>query len=132
MSDKIFKSEDEWRKQLTPDEFRVTRERGTEPAFTGKYWDHHEDGTYTCVGCGAPLFEANAKFDSGTGWPSYHTAASPDAIDTGTDVSHGMRRTEIRCARCDAHLGHLFPDGPKPTGLRYCVNSASLKFQKKS
>jgi peptide-methionine (R)-S-oxide reductase len=128
---KIQKTEAEWRAQLTDEEYHVAREKGTERAFTGKYWDHHEDGTYTCVGCGAPLFDAATKFDSGTGWPSYWAPASPDAVETETDRKFLMSRTEVHCSRCGAHLGHVFPDGPKPTGMRYCVNSASLRFSKK-
>lgn len=132
MPDRIFKSDAEWRAQLTADEYRVTRERGTERAFSGKYWDHHEDGTYTCVGCGAPLFESATKFESGSGWPSYFAPIASEAVETETDSSHGMRRVEVHCARCGAHLGHVFPDGPKPTGMRYCINSASLGFKKKT
>lgn len=132
MSKKIFKTEAEWRAQLSPEAYHVARERGTERAFTGKFWNHHEDGTYTCVGCDAPLFDAATKFDSGSGWPSYHSPASPDAVDTEVDGSHFMRRTEVHCARCGAHLGHVFPDGPEPTGLRYCINSVSLGFKKKA
>jgi peptide-methionine (R)-S-oxide reductase len=131
MSDKIVKTEVEWRAQLAPEAYHVARERGTERAFTGKYWDHHEDGTYTCVCCDAPLFDAATKFDSGSGWPSYHAPVSLDAVGTETDGSHSMRRTEVHCARCGSHLGHVFPDGPNPTGLRYCINSASLDFRKK-
>lgn len=126
---KVNKTEDEWRKQLSPFEYQVLREKGTERAYTGEYWDHHEDGTYTCKGCGAPLFTSNEKFDSGCGWPSYYDAIDSGAIVTKPDYSHGMVRTEIMCAKCGGHLGHVFDDGPKPTGLRYCVNSASIDFK---
>ena len=129
MSDRVTKTEEEWKKQLSPEQFNVARKAGTEPAFTGKYWDAKEKGTYNCVCCGAPLFESDAKFNSGTGWPSFYKPVDPAAVAEHTDSTYGMVRTEARCAQCDAHLGHVFPDGPKPTGLRYCMNSASLDLK---
>ena len=130
MSDKIQKSDAEWRAQLTPDEYAITRHAGTERAFTGKYHDCKEQGTYHCVCCGAPLFSSDTKYDSGSGWPSYYQPVEAGAIAEHEDTSHFMRRVEVVCSKCDAHLGHVFPDGPQPTGLRYCINSASLKLEK--
>lgn len=125
---KITKTEQEWKEQLSPEAFSVCRMHGTEAPFSGQYYDNKEEGIYKCTCCGAPLFESETKFDSGTGWPSYYEAIE-DAVIENKDTSHGMVRVEIKCAACDAHLGHLFPDGPEPTGLRYCINSVCLDFQ---
>lgn len=126
--DKITKTDAEWQAELTPEQYHVARKHGTEQAFTGPYWDEKKPGLYSCVCCGEPLFGAETKFDSGTGWPSFYAPVSDSAVEAHEDTSHLMRRTEIHCARCEAHLGHVFPDGPQPTGLRYCMNGTALKF----
>jgi peptide-methionine (R)-S-oxide reductase len=130
VAEKIHKNDAEWRKELTPNQYHVTRQKGTEPPFTGEYESTETPGTYNCVCCGQPLFRSEAKFHSGCGWPSYTAPLAGDAVEEERDTSHGIQRTEIRCSRCEAHLGHVFEDGPQPTGLRYCINSVALKLKK--
>jgi peptide-methionine (R)-S-oxide reductase len=130
MADKVTKSESDWRAELTPEQYHVLREKGTEPAFTGAYWNKKEPGKYLCAGCGTELFSSETKFDSGTGWPSFWAPISESNVATEQDRSLGMRRVEVHCAKCGGHLGHIFEDGPNPTGMRYCINSASLRYEK--
>ncbi|MFZ1083283.1 MAG: peptide-methionine (R)-S-oxide reductase MsrB [Candidatus Kryptoniota bacterium] len=131
MAEKILKNEKDWKKELSAEVYHITREKGTEPAFTGKYWDFHGKGMYKCACCGSELFDSGTKFDSGSGWPSFFKPASDETVEEDKDNTFGMIRTEVKCGKCGAHLGHVFEDGPKPTGLRYCINSAALKFTEK-
>lgn len=129
-ADRVEKPESEWRKELTPEQYHVLREKGTEPAFTGEYYDAKEPGVYACAGCGAEIFRSETKYESGSGWPSFYAPVSEESVETEEDLSYGVRRTEVLCARCGGHLGHVFPDGPQPTGMRYCVNSAALRLER--
>lgn len=131
MVEKIERSEQEWKARLNAEQYQVLRKKGTDRAFSGAYWDNHAEGVYLCAGCGQALFDSATKYDSGSGWPSYYQPLSPDVVETETDKSHLMTRIEVHCARCGGHLGHVFEDGPQPTGLRYCINSTSLEFKKK-
>lgn len=130
ITEKINKTDEEWRKELTPEQYHVMREAGTEPAFTGRYYKTKEPGTYVCAACGQELFSSETKYESGTGWPSFYKTVEEGAVEEHSDDAYGMRRTEVRCAKCEAHLGHVFPDGPRPTGMRYCMNSAALDLKK--
>jgi peptide-methionine (R)-S-oxide reductase len=129
MAEKVTRTDEEWRARLTPEQYRITRQKGTEAPFTGRYWDEHRKGVYHCACCGQALFSSDAKFDSGSGWPSFHSPLEPESVSTEADESHGMIRTEALCSRCDAHLGHVFEDGPEPTGLRYCIDSEALELE---